>query len=55
MNEALIIIFSDNIKIVNEVNNGMEKVTQGVQDRAPSICKIIEIIERLIINIHLKF
>ena len=27
INEGLITIFSNNIKIVNEVNNGMEKVT----------------------------
>ena len=55
INEALIIIFSNNIKIVNKVNNIMEKVIQGVQYKVASICEIIEIIEYLIINIYLKF
>ena len=30
IHKELITIFSDNIKIVNEVNSSMEKVTQGV-------------------------
>ena len=39
---------------MNQANNGIEKATQGVQDRVASICEIIEIIERIIIEIYLE-
>ena len=54
LREGLIIIFCDNTKIVNEINTGLCKVTQGIQDRSAAVCEMINIIEETTIQIFIK-
>jgi len=52
--EGSIIIYCNNDKVVDMINEGLIKVTEGTQDNKAAIYKIIEIINRLTVTVFLE-
>ena len=48
-------MYYNNRKIVNTINNGLEKAMQGALDREASVSKIINIIQKLTISIYIEY
>jgi len=53
MKEGLITIYCNNDKVVDIINEGLIKATNGTQDSSSEICEIIEIINRLTIAVFI--
>ena len=55
LKEGSITIYYDNRKIVNTINNGLEKAIQEALDGDASVSEIIEIIQNLTIDIYVEY
>ena len=55
LQEGLIIVFADNMKIKRAIEDGFQKAIQGLQDESVAIYKIITLIKKMLITIFVEY